>query len=434
MRMSLLFPFVCLIVLICSFQETVFAQPVNPNALSNATPTGTGETAAGVLILNDGTLMSGIVTPNVYGYQIASVSGRQLIPTEFVYCSAKSVPHAYQKLKIEKDQPTLKDHLVLAKLCLNWGYQEGAVEQTKFAIAKAPDHPDARRLADMLLRTQDPSTKRALSLYSQNNATSSGDMPRQIANYHKQLLKNNQVVEGPPPLPGLDNDQTRFYMSEVQMVLMNRCGNARCHGNASENSFRLTWISSSQGVSRKRVEENLKSVISQIDPARPELSPLLTVARREDGYHGKNIWTHAVPAKNFEAMYLFAVSMGDVNAGNNVQLVNTPAPLQKTNGTPLLSPVPGKEATTEKSEITQANATSTTMMNKPSLPAGATVTDEFGDRAIQPINFEQITGTAVPVQTPPMSSKQVEEKWNDYARSKQPDAFDPNLFNQKFGR
>jgi hypothetical protein len=58
-------------------------------------------------------------------------------------------------------------------------------------------------------------------------------------------------------------------------MLMNKCGNATCHGSASNNAFHLVNVGRARRQQRLETEQNLEAALGQIDRERPDLSPLL---------------------------------------------------------------------------------------------------------------------------------------------------------------
>jgi hypothetical protein len=58
-------------------------------------------------------------------------------------------------------------------------------------------------------------------------------------------------------------------------LLVNKCGNATCHGGASNNALRLANVGRARRQQRLETEQNLAAALGQIDRQRPDLSPLL---------------------------------------------------------------------------------------------------------------------------------------------------------------
>jgi hypothetical protein len=91
-------------------------------------------------------------------------------------------------------------------------------------------------------------------------------------------------------LAGLDPEHARFFTERVQPILMNKCGNASCHGPAAENEFRLTRVRLTGGAHRVHSERNLAVTLKYVDRRSPDRSPLLLVPQGNHGRAGRAIF------------------------------------------------------------------------------------------------------------------------------------------------
>ena len=75
--------------------------------------------------------------------------------------------------------------------------------------------------------------------------------------------------------PGISQAATEEFVRRVQPLLVNKCGNATCHGRASSNTFRLENVKSGSRHQRLESDRNLRKVLAQLNLESPYNSPLL---------------------------------------------------------------------------------------------------------------------------------------------------------------
>jgi hypothetical protein len=81
----------------------------------------------------------------------------------------------------------------------------------------------------------------------------------------------------------LPTDAVEQYASQVQPLLLNRCGANSCHGARTTTSLRLIRPSSGDIMSRRFTQRNLYSVLQSVDAGSPQTSRLLTVPSQPHG-------------------------------------------------------------------------------------------------------------------------------------------------------
>lgn len=214
-----------------------------------------------LLVLKTGQVISGEMEPQVGGYMVQVPNGRVLITYDQVWTAATSLADAYTRLRDNRPNPSANDRLELAR----WCFQQGLTEEARFEVAAAlrlePDRPEAR----MLLQRVEASLRNRPAAPN-SEAPVRGSAP---ANVTPAALSGERMAE---------------FVRVIQPILMNRCGNAACHGTASTSQFRIEPASGSR-VSRFTSDTNLTAVLQQIDWARHDDSPLLTRPRSGDGAH-----------------------------------------------------------------------------------------------------------------------------------------------------
>src|SRR5690606_32342246 len=75
---------------------------------------------------------------------------------------------------------------------------------------------------------------------------------------------------------GLTRETQRIYNTRIQPLLLNKCGNAACHGSSSSNRMILKNVRADSPGIRSATEENLNVLFQFIDFNEPGNSPLLT--------------------------------------------------------------------------------------------------------------------------------------------------------------
>ncbi len=92
-------------------------------------------------------------------------------------------------------------------------------------------------------------------------------------------------------LAGLTPETTQEFVRKVQPLLMNRCGNANCHGSAGKSDFRLLPVRLGASGHRIYSERNLSAVLALVNPGQPGQSPLLIEPLRPHGGQTEAILT-----------------------------------------------------------------------------------------------------------------------------------------------
>lgn len=214
-----------------------------------------------LLVLKTGQVVSGEMEPQVGGYMVVVPNGRVLITYDQVWTAATSLADAYTRIRDNRSNPSANERLELARWCFQHGLEEEARFEVAAALRLEPDRPEARQL---LQRVEASLQKRPAVPHSEASVVSPAPMHVSPA--------------------ALSGERTAEFIRVVQPILMNRCGNAACHGTATVSQFRLEPASGNR-VSRLTSDTNLAAVLQQIDWARPDESPLLTRPRSGVGPH-----------------------------------------------------------------------------------------------------------------------------------------------------
>ena len=220
----------------------------------------------GVLVMKDGSLADGEITQEARGFIVHKPGGRFLVPFQLVQFRAESRLDAYQKLKASIQKPSADTSVRLAKWCLTWQLHEQAELELRQALEFDSGHEVARRMLLRLASVLDP-TGALPELPDPPKKTDDG--------FQKSPVQS---------LAGLSRETALKFTTRVQPILMNRCGNATCHGSAAgQNDFQLTRVRIGTSSHRLRSERNLATILRYIDLQNPAESPILKLPT---GLHG----------------------------------------------------------------------------------------------------------------------------------------------------
>ena len=226
-----------------------------------------------LLVLNSGRVVSGQLTPRTGGYDVQLPAGRMFVASEQVRFQARNMDDAYLRMRSSLRERTPNTHMELARWCLANRMPGKARSEVLDALHLDPYREDAKRMLETLVREQQvvsPSVNR------QQIPRSGGPLVDNVT------LNTPGMMPERRSLGGLPKSLARTFTQTVQPIVVNKCGNARCHG-AGQNTFAVFSI---KGGSTSRIaEQNLAAVLNQIDLTNPSRSPILKATM---GVHGDN--------------------------------------------------------------------------------------------------------------------------------------------------
>lgn len=212
-----------------------------------------------VIVMNSGRILTGQMTRNAGGWLVEQPNGRVQVPIEEVKLIADNLRDAYRKQRDAIVEPTPGTHIMLAQWCISYRLHDEARDELKKCLKRDPDHEEARRL---LARLDE-------SLAAKPAPVSNGVIPWKSG--------DGFVVPDVESLGGLSKEAGATFTAKIQPLLLNKCGNASCHGATSDNGFKLHSIRLGTTGHRMYTERNLAEVLRYIDLSDPALSPLLAV-------------------------------------------------------------------------------------------------------------------------------------------------------------
>lgn len=221
---------------------------------------------ARLLVLIDGQVINGDVTPRPDGYDIQVPGGRLFINSDRVRFAAASLPDAYVRMRESIPEFTPTNHLELARWCLANKLQSHARREVLNALYLDPNRDDAKRMLQALEQASE--------------MTSKSDAGAGLTEYPSHDKMQRPAIET-RSLAGLSRSIAHSFVRDVQPLLMNKCATSGCHGPGTRSQFQLT--STHRGSTPAIAESNLAAVLRQVDFTQPDASPLLEIGEQAHG-------------------------------------------------------------------------------------------------------------------------------------------------------
>lgn len=204
-----------------------------------------------VIVLVDGRVVTGNITESPGGYFVEQADGARVFqPYEVIRLTATSLREAYEKQRDALVRPSTADHIDLARWCYDNRLYDQANQQLISALRLEPERSDARDLVKQVADAQ-----QRISAAGAERSTPADPETRAAT--------------------GLAPVTTGEFTRRIQPMMMNKCGNATCHGGASSNALRLINVGRARRQQKLETEQNLAAALRQIDREHPDLSPLL---------------------------------------------------------------------------------------------------------------------------------------------------------------
>jgi hypothetical protein len=236
----------------------------------------------GVLVLTSNRIVEGRISQTASGYVVNKQFGTLVIPLDQVRLTALSRGEAFRKLKATLPKKNADTNVSLAYWCMTYRLYSECRAELRDALALQPDRDDARTMLKRVEEILNPSK------------------PVHLVHPVSQKRNSDGFLAGQTrSLAGLSPESARKFVIRVQPILMNKCGNASCHGSAAKNDFRLTRVGFRRRSHSVFAESNLSAVLKFVDLKTPDNSPLLRVSKGSHGRgrrsvfsgpHGKSQW------------------------------------------------------------------------------------------------------------------------------------------------
>ncbi len=254
-----------------------------------AAQTRPGSADKRVLLLRTGRVLEGRIREISTGWLVSQPNGHIVIPADQVRFEAPGLEDVYLRLRLEMRDPTPGTHLRLADWCLSQKLFPEAMRELRDSLKLDPSNETARIMLDRI--EQDVRRQMQPVEEAPTGPASSVGVLRIGAQ------RSGDDIPEARSLAGLSTTTAEDFVTRIQPLLANKCGNARCHGPVAKNDFRLERAA---GRSRLRVERNLAAVLKFVDPHMPLGSRLLMPIDRSHG--GRLVFSGSSGAEQAEIL------------------------------------------------------------------------------------------------------------------------------------
>ncbi len=249
-------------------------------------PVAAAKPSDGVLVLMDGKVVVGNITPRDDGYDIELLAGRRFVPSQLVRFLARNLDDAYYRMRQSIPELTPNHHVELARWCEVNGLHDHARRELLDALHLDPHRGDAKKMLQALLNRQSR-TQDFLSASDTNYNAAGSAAAQSTARLNIDPATMQESPSGERrSLGGFSKPIARAFVQNIQPLLANKCATGGCHGGR-DHAF--TMISIRNGPTPSISERNLAAVLNQIDLNAPESSPLLQAAMGTHANHTEPI-------------------------------------------------------------------------------------------------------------------------------------------------
>lgn len=217
----------------------------------------------GLLLLRNGQVLEGKITPEGDRYHVALESGEVRVRAIDVEVHCRNLEEGYWLKRTAMPLGNVHGHLDLAQWCIQHELLGHAANELRDALAVDPHHPRIELL------------ERRLKLARQNESPQKSAGAAAGATLAAEDL--DRLVRGMPA------GAVETFTTSIQPLLMNNCTNAGCHGPAAEKAPRFVRVSAGRTNTRRLTQRNLHATMELIDREKPSASPLLTVPLQPHG-------------------------------------------------------------------------------------------------------------------------------------------------------
>ena len=239
----------------------------------SAAPSTLRDGDTGVLLLQDGGMLTGQITHVANSYVVGRSGGLMQIPAARVKFVGQSQHDAYEYRAKHLNQQTPEQHLALAEWCLRYNlFDDAAVE---LDVAKSLGAAEAK--LGLL--------NRRLTAAKEHPARTAAATSRVAAQPPAPAVSKPTTANAklPATVPDLPDGVLELFTRKVQPVLVNSCTVSKCHEPGGQQAFQLNRALLRGEANRRSTVQNLAATLALIDREHPEASQLLTVPRQTHG-------------------------------------------------------------------------------------------------------------------------------------------------------
>ncbi|HEY2840423.1 MAG TPA: hypothetical protein VGJ26_14800 [Pirellulales bacterium] len=236
-----------------------------------APPAAAASASEGLLLLRNGQVMRGKITPAGDYYFVTLTTGEIRLRKDQVDLLAADLEACYQHKRVSIDPSKLNERQDLAQWCILQDLYDNA--ERELAEAAKLDGKNARTalIERQLKLARERAPRNAPAQTQREHIPSNEDLDR--------------LVRGMPP------GSVETFSSTIQPLLLNTCATSGCHGPQTNCELKLVRVQIGKGANRRLTQRNLHSVLQMIDRADPPGSRLLTAPIGPHGETGAPIFT-----------------------------------------------------------------------------------------------------------------------------------------------
>jgi hypothetical protein len=241
--------------------------PLRAQDTASSAQTARTEGEVSYLMLQDGGLVEGKITPAADWYIVARSGGQmQVAKSRVIFaCRTRQEAYTYRRAQVTDGKPGT--HLSLAEWCLRYGLLAESEQELSEARRLDSDQPRLalleRRLEKMRSQTTGKPAAAIRPKAQAKNATDSGMKP--------------------PATIDLPEGVVERFTRKVQPIVVNSCTTSACHQPGGRQSFQLDRAILRGEANRRSTMHNLEATLALVDRENPEQSRLLIIGRKKHG-------------------------------------------------------------------------------------------------------------------------------------------------------
>jgi hypothetical protein len=253
-------------------------------------PGGDGE--AGILLLEDGGVLTGQITRAADWYIVTRGGGQMQIAQKRVTLVCRTLAEAYEFRRQQMGGEKVADHLRLAEWCIRYELRAEAGRELAEARRIDPDQPRIALLERRLEKMSGPAVaKENKSVYLAGVKEGAKPPLRQAQDRaaldklgtERQAARVAPQVAAPANAADMPSGVVELFTRKVQPVLVNNCSTSGCHQVGGKQPFQLDRALLRGEANRRSTMHNLEAALALVDRAHPDQSLLLTVPRKTHG-------------------------------------------------------------------------------------------------------------------------------------------------------
>lgn len=369
-----------------------------------------------VIVLNSGRVMSGFATRNAGGWLVQQSTGRVQVPAEQVRVVGNSLLDTYRLQRDAVVEPTPAGHVVLAQWCISYRLHDEARDELRKCLQLDPDHSTARKLLRRLDDTLDVASTKPSPAESPLHRTADGFLTPDAES-----------------LGGLSTDSAVGFTQRIQPLLMNKCGNASCHGTTALekelDGFHLLPVRLGANSHRRYTERNLAEVLRYVDLQQPSLSPLVTLPQ---GAHGgtSGVFLGAAGGTQLKMLRTWIKTVADEKRAEEAELTGRPQIADR--------PVTERRRPVADSADDEGSAARLLQTAGTGLPSDDPFASDPANSERSPRNAATVSAAPGELTVAQRTGHPIENSGNlqdtDATKSaiRPDDPFDPDIFNRRF--